>query len=177
MGAITVIRGDLTTQVVDAIVNAAKPSLLGGGGVDGAVHRAAGPELLAACRDLESNAEGDRCPTGEARVTPGFNLPAKFVIHAVGPVFDPDDEQASKALLTAAHEACFQQALDTGCRTIAFPALSCGVYGYPPVKASEIAVATARRWFATHPEHLIEVRFVLFTDECYAAFLDAREHA
>jgi O-acetyl-ADP-ribose deacetylase len=130
-----VVVADITTLEVDAIVNAANKTLLGGGGVDGAIHRAAGPELLAACRALEG------CETGDARVTPGFALPARWVIHAVGPVWGGD--RAEKARLLA---SCYRRALAEaeriGARSVAFPAISTGVYGYPADAAAEVAVGT-----------------------------------
>jgi len=130
---IEIVKTDITTLHVDAIVNAANNSLLGGGGVDGAIHRAAGPELLEACRPLGG------CPTGEARITPGFNLPARFVIHTVGPVWQggADGEQA---LLENAYRNSFDLALANVVRTIAFPAISTGVYGYPKQQAADVAI-------------------------------------
>lgn len=138
---IHVIQGDITTLAVDAIVNAATGSLLGGGGVDGAIHRAAGPRLLDACRALEQVRPGLRCPTGEARITPAFELPARFVIHTVGPVW-----QGGGADEAALLEACYRNALrlahDHALTSIAFPAISCGVYGYPHAAAARIAITT-----------------------------------
>ena len=130
---IEVRQGDITKLEVDAIVNAANSTLLGGGGVDGAIHRAAGPELLQACRPLGG------CPTGKARITPGFHLPARFVIHTVGPVWKggTDGEQA---LLESAYRNSFDLALANGVRSIAFPAISTGVYGYPKQQAAESAI-------------------------------------
>ena len=157
------IHTDLCTQQVDAIVNAANPSLLGGGGVDGAIHRAAGPRLLEACRALPEQSSGVRCPVGEARITPGFALPASYVIHTVGPVYARDADPP--ALLAAAHRASLRLAQAHGLRTIAFPAISCGVYGYPPAEAATLAwqVVQESEW-----ESFEEIRFVLFSAEMHA---------
>jgi O-acetyl-ADP-ribose deacetylase len=135
---IAVARGDITKLDVDAIVNAANTSLLGGGGVDGAIHRAAGPELLAACRPLGG------CQTGSAKITPGFRLPARFVIHAVGPVWHGGDH-SEDALLASCYETALKLAEQQGLRSIAFPAISCGVYHFPVDRAASIAVKTIRR--------------------------------
>jgi O-acetyl-ADP-ribose deacetylase (regulator of RNase III) len=131
--------GDITKLDVDAIVNAANTSLLGGGGVDGAIHRAAGPELLEACRAL------GRCPTGEARITPGFRLPAKWVIHVVGPVWY-GGVRGEPALLESCYRQAFGQALENDVKTIAFPAISTGAYGYPKRAAAGIAVKVMREF-------------------------------
>lgn len=131
-------EGDLTRLAVDALVNAANSSLLGGGGVDGAIHRAAGPELLAACRQLGG------CPAGEARLTPGFRLPARYVIHTVGPVWQGGG-QGEAELLAACYRNSLALAERHGLASIAFPAISCGIYGYPPEQAAAIALAELRR--------------------------------
>jgi O-acetyl-ADP-ribose deacetylase (regulator of RNase III) len=139
MKPVDVIQADITTLDVDAIVNAANERLLGGGGVDGAIHRAAGPELLEACRAIPEVRPGVRCPTGEARITPGFRLPAEYVIHTVGPVWQGGDQEEPERLASCYRES-MQLAEHHGIRSIAFPAISCGVYGYPVESAAEIAV-------------------------------------
>ena len=156
---ITIRRGDITEEAVDAIVNAANSRLLGGGGVDGAIHRAAGPHLLEACRAIPEVEPGVRCPPGEARITPGFDLPAKHVIHTVGPVYSGTKRDAE--LLGRAHRSSLDLAVENGLETIAFPAISCGVYGYPPEEAARIAVRVCRE--TDRP--LAEIRFVLFSEE------------
>ena len=138
-----IIVADITALSLDAIVNAANKSLLGGGGVDGAIHRAAGPELLAACRSIAPVRANVRCPTGEARITPGFRLPAEFVIHTVGPVWS-GGRSGEPELLASCYRESLRLARENGVRSIAFPAISCGVYGYPLEKAVAVAVTEVR---------------------------------
>lgn len=159
---IEIIEADITTLAVDAIVNAANESLLGGGGVDGAIHRAAGPELLAACRAIAPVRAGVRCPTGEARITPGFALPARCVIHTVGPVWR-GGEHGEADLLASCYRASLRLAHEHGIGRIAFPAISCGVYGYPLDQAAVIAVREVCAWLAAQASP----RTVLFC--CYGA--------
>jgi len=134
-----IIQADITTLELDAIVNAANSTLLGGGGVDGAIHRAAGPELVEACRSLSG------CSPGQAKITPGFNLPAKYVIHTVGPVWH-GGQSGEAAVLASCYHECLKLALANKIRTIAFPAISTGVYGYPKQKAAKIAVGVLREY-------------------------------
>lgn len=158
--AIQLVQGDITQQQVDAIVNAANNSLLGGGGVDGAIHRAAGPELLVECRALNG------CATGDAKITKGYKLPAKHVIHTVGPIWS-GGEQDEEKLLESAYLSSLRLAEAHGLSTIAFPNISTGVYGFPKDKAAQIAVATVRNF---EPKTLQEVLFVCFDDENYSLY-------
>jgi len=144
---ITTIQGDITTLAVDAIVNAANQQMLGGGGVDGAIHRAAGPELYEACLKVPEVRPGVRCPTGEARITPGFKLPAKFVIHTVGPVYY-DGQHGEPEKLAACYRNSLALAAENGCASIAFPCISTGVYGYPLEEAARIAVQEVGEFLA-----------------------------
>ena len=160
---IEIIRGDITKQAVDAIVNAANTSLLGGGGVDGAIHRAAGPELLAECRTLHG------CRTGEAKITKGYRLPARFVIHTPGPVWHGGGS-GEEALLASCYKSCLALAAENGCRTVDFPSISTGVYHFPLEKASRIAVSTIADFLKEHPE-IERVRMVCF-DGRTKAFYD-----
>jgi len=154
---LTVVVGDITGLAVDAIVNAANESLLGGGGVDGAIHRAAGLELLDECRGLGG------CPTGEAKLTGGYRLRARYVVHTVGPVWHGGGADEDRLLA-----GCYARSLDlaagAGCRTVAFPAISTGVYGFPKERAAQIAIATVREWPGAHEAHL-DVTFCCFSEE------------
>jgi len=160
---IEAVRGDITTEAVDAIVNAANSTLLGGGGVDGAIHHAAGPELLEECRTLGG------CDTGDAKATGGYRLPARFVIHTVGPIWRGGGA-GEEELLASCHRRSLEVAAELGCRTIAFPAISTGVFGYPLELAAPVAVAAVRE--AVRPPVEL-VRFVLFNDRHLEVFRKA----
>ena len=162
---IEIIRGDITTQKVDAIVNAANSSLMGGGGVDGAIHRAAGPQLLRACRALPQVAPHVRCPTGEARITPGFALPARWVIHTVGPIWR-GGMNGEGALLAQCYRHALQLLRAHALHSIAFPAISCGVYGYPPAAAAAVAVSTLRA--AQREDNTIDITLCCFSSAMQA---------
>jgi O-acetyl-ADP-ribose deacetylase len=156
------VQGDITKQEVDAIVNAANSSLLGGGGVDGAIHRAGGPAILEECRTLGG------CETGSAKATGAGLLPARYVIHAVGPIWHGGDRGEDEALASC-HRVSLGLASELGCRTVAFPAISTGAFGFPLDRAARIAIATAADELGRRPE-LDEVRFVLFDGHALAAF-------
>jgi O-acetyl-ADP-ribose deacetylase (regulator of RNase III) len=160
-------EGDITKFNVDAIVNAANESLLGGGGVDGAIHRAAGPELLAECRTLGG------CQTGDARITKGYRLPARFVVHTPGPVWR-GGKRGEAELLASCHRRSLELASQHGARTVAFPAISCGVYGYPIEQAARVALATVAAYLSAHAE-IERVTLVLFGRAAFEAFERVRE--
>ena len=169
--AVTLVQGDLTAAPVDAIVNAANHSLFGGGGVDGAIHRKGGAEILAACRRIRAGEWPDGLPTGQAVITTAGKLPARYVIHTVGPVYSRKPEVPQ--LLAACHENSLTLARTHGLHTIAFPAISTGVYGYPLAEAAPIALGATAAHLTRHPDTLDEVRFVLFDAAAYAAFAAA----
>ena len=166
MERIEIIKGDITKQKVDAIVNAANNSLLGGGGVDGAIHRAAGPELLKECKKLNG------CATGEAKITGGYRLPAKYVIHTVGPIWRGGNNEEDE-YLAMCYENCFRLAEKYNIKTIAFPAISTGAYGFPLERATKIAVARTKKFLEnnTSIEKVIFVCFDERTYECYKKLL------
>ncbi len=157
-----IMQGDITKLKVDAIVNAANTSLLGGGGVDGAIHRAAGKELLAECRTIGG------CPTGEARITKGYKLSAQYVIHTVGPVYKGTEKDA--ALLSSCYQNSLQLAVENQISSIAFPAISCGVYGYPIQDACKIAIDTTCEFLTAHPS-IGHVSYILFSSNDQDAYL------
>jgi O-acetyl-ADP-ribose deacetylase (regulator of RNase III) len=166
---IELVKGDITEQEVEAIVNAANSTLLGGGGVDGAIHRKGGPEILAECRRVRADRYPDGLPAGQAVATTAGRLPARWVIHTVGPVYSKTEDRAG--LLASCHTEALRVAGELGASTIAFPAISTGVYGYP----LELAAPTAIRSVRESGANLDEVRFVLFDDRVYRAFQDALE--
>jgi O-acetyl-ADP-ribose deacetylase (regulator of RNase III) len=161
-GKIDIVRGDITALDVDAIVNAANPTLLGGGGVDGAIHRAAGPELLAECRTLGG------CEAGKAKITRGYKLPARFIIHTVGPVWSGGGRGEAE-VLAGCYRNSLQLAVENGIKTIAFPAISCGAYRFPVSEAAQIAVETTRKFLANN-DKIDKVIFVVMNDEILEAY-------
>ena len=165
MNRIEIIQGDITRIAVDAIVNAAKRTLLGGGGVDGAIHRAAGPGLLRECRTL------DGCETGEAKLTLGYNLPAKYVIHTVGPIYY-DGTRGEPELLASCYRWCLKLAAENGIESIAFPSISTGIFGYPIGEASGIALREIAG-FLKENHHLKRVVIVCFSEEDFRTYLTA----
>ncbi|MDF3293454.1 O-acetyl-ADP-ribose deacetylase [Streptomyces silvisoli] len=167
MTHITLAKGDITTQHVDAIVNAANSSLLGGGGVDGAIHRGGGPQILAECRALRASRYGKGLPTGRAVATTAGRLPARWVIHTVGPVWSASEDRS--AALASCYRESLRAADELGARTVAFPAISTGIYGWPMDDGARIAVRTVRETETS----VDEVRFVLFDDTAYRAFTEA----
>ena len=162
MSRIEIIQGDITKQAVDAIVNAANCSLLGGGGVDGAIHRAAGPKLLAECRTLHG------CETGKAKITRGYRLPAKYVIHTPGPVWRGGTHREDE-LLASCYRSCLALAAENGCQTVDFPSISTGVYAFPVDRAAGIAIRTIGTFLADHPA-IERVRMVCFDSRTKAAY-------
>jgi len=169
VGKIVLIEGDITSLDVDAIVNAANNSLLGGGGVDGAIHRAAGPDLLEKCRKLNG------CPTGNSKITPGYNLPARHIIHTVGPVWYGGSRNEAK-ILASCYKTCFKIAQQYGLKSIAFPAISTGAYRFPADLAAQIALSEALKALSTDPglEKILFVCFDSTTHDCYEKELRAQ---
>jgi len=165
------VRGDITEQAVDAVVNAANSSLLGGGGVDGAIHRRGGPAILADCRRLRDSHYGRGLPTGQAVATTAGNLPARWVIHTVGPVYAQAEDRSG--LLRSCYRESLRVAVELGARTVAFPAVSAGIYGWPMDDAAKQAVTAVRE---AAPTTVDEVRFVLFSDDAHDAFRQALQH-
>lgn len=161
-------RGDITREETDAIANAANEGLRGGGGVDGAIHRAAGPDLKAACLAIPEVRPGVRCPTGEARATPAFRLKAKWVIHTAGPVWRGGG-RGEADLLAACYRSCLRAAAERGCASISFPSISTGVYGYPVDEAARVALASVGAFLQEVGRPAL-VRFVLFDDATFAAY-------
>lgn len=170
MDHIKIVQGDITKAKVDAIVNAANSQMLGGGGVDGAIHRAAGPMLLEACKKVNP-VDGIRCPAGEARITEAGNLNSKYVIHTVGPRYGIDENP--EELLESAYQNTLDLALDHGCQSIAFPAISCGVYSYPPEDAARISISVCSR----EKYKTLEITFYLFSSGMESIWRDVNDQS
>ncbi|MFE5284406.1 O-acetyl-ADP-ribose deacetylase [Nocardia sp. NPDC056611] len=171
MVELVLVRGDITEQEVDAVVNAANSSLLGGGGVDGAIHRKGGPAILAACRELRASHYGKGLATGKAVATTGGNLPARWVIHTVGPVWSAQDDRSE--LLASCYRESLRVADELGARTVAFPAISTGIFGWPIDDGARIAIETVR----AADTAVREVRFVLFSQDAHDAFVSAQQRS
>ena len=168
-GRIKILEGDITKQEVDAIVNAANTSLLGGGGVDGAIHRVAGPQLLEETRTIGG------CPTGEARTSKGYRLPARWVIHTVGPIWRGGNKN-EEDLLARCYKNCFQEAVRLGAKTIAFPSISTGAYGFPLERATEIALVETKKFLETDSS-ILKIIFVCFGKRVLKVYKEAFTHA
>lgn len=166
---LTLVQGDITKQQVDAIVNAANERLLGGGGVDGAIHRAGGPKIMEECNAIRARQGG--CPTGQAVITTGGNLPAKYVIHTVGPIWQGGNA-GEPDLLASCYRESLTLALKHGIKTIAFPSISTGIYGYPTERAAVVALNAVKSFLEGHDE-MTEVRFVLFDSATYRCYENA----
>lgn len=170
---IELVLGDIVNAQVEALVNAANTSLLGGGGVDGAIHHAAGPALLAECEVLPENEKGQRCPTGEVRVTGAGNLSARWVIHAVGPVYSDRNRPEGESQLRAVHLSALREASERGCTSIGFPAISTGAFGYPMAESARIALEAVRSHLLGSRGPLSRVQFVLFDHTSLDVFREA----
>lgn len=166
-GTIRLVLGDITKESTDAVANAANSTLLGGGGVDGAIHRAGGPEILAACQEVRAKQGG--CPTGEAVITPGGRLPARYVIHAVGPVWGGGD-RGEPDLLASCYRNSLKLAAAHGIRSIAFPSISTGIYGYPVEEAAKVALSVVASFLTAGNRLPDYIRFVLFDEATFAAY-------
>lgn len=171
MGKLSLLIGDITKQQVDAIVNAANQGLVGGGGVDGAIHRAGGPSIMAECDRIRAERGG--CPTGTAVATTAGRLSAKFVLHTAGPRWS-GGKRGEPELLASCYRSCLELAAELGCRTVAFPSISTGVYGYPIEEAARVALGTISRFLAERPNDFDEVRMVLFGEPDFEVYRRAR---
>ena len=172
MGKLTLLVGDITKQQVDAIVNAANTGLVGGGGVDGAIHRAGGPSIMAECDRIRAERGG--CPTGTAVATTAGRLAAKFVIHTAGPRWN-GGKRGEAELLASCYRSCLELAAELGCRTVAFPSISTGIYGYPVADAARVALGVLEDFLAERPSDLDEVRMVLFGEADFEVYRRARD--